>query len=110
MAIAKLKQGDTVIVLTGKDKGKRGKILLIKNEKAKVAGVNMVHKCVRRNPQQDEEGGIKKQEAFIHISNLAYWDDINNQRIYIGVKTLENGKRVRINKHSGELVKERGAK
>jgi len=110
MAIAKLKQGDTVLVLAGKDKGKKGKILLIKDDKVKVSGINIVHKCVRRNPQQDEEGGIKKQEAFIHISNLAYWDDVNNQRLYIGVKKLENGKRVRINKHSGELIEDRGAK
>ena len=110
MAIAKLKQGDTVIVLTGKDKGKQGEIFKIKDHKAKVTGINIVHKCYRKNPQQNEEGGIKKQEAFIDMSNLAYWDVENKQRIFVGVKVLENGKRVRVNKHSGELIEERGSK
>ena len=107
---AKLKKGDTVVVLTGRDKGNFGEILEIKDAKAKVAGITMVSKCYRKNPQQNEEGGIRKQEAFIHISNLAYWNSKDEQKVAVGIKVLEDGKRVRINKKSGELLEERGNK
>ena len=111
MAIAKLRKDDVVVVLTGKDKGKTGAIIAInlKTGKVKVAGINMVHKCVKRKSQEDK-GGIIKQEAFMNISNLAYWDNDKKQKISVGIKILESGEKVRFDKKSGEVIAEiRGA-
>ena len=108
MAIAKLKKDDSVTVLAGKDKGKIGVILKIDVQKGKalVKGINMVHKCQRRKTQEDK-GGIIQQEALISLSNLAFWDAEKNTKVSVGVKTLENGKRVRFNKGSGEIIEDK---
>ena len=104
MATAKLREGDTVVVLTGKDRGKTGELIDIKQNRVKVKGLNLVYKCHRRNPQQDEEGGIRQQEAYLDKSNVAYWDTTNKVKISVGIKTLDDGKRVRVNKRTGEAL------
>lgn len=100
-----IKKGDSVIVLAGEDKGKQGKVLkvLVKEQRALVEGINLVSKSTKpsaKNPQ----GGIVKQEAPIHISNLSLIDPKSGKATRIGVK-VEDGKKVRIAKKSGEEIK-----
>ena len=101
-----IKKNDTVVVLTGEDKGKTGKVLkvVVEKNRALVEGVNMVSKSTKpsaKNPQ----GGIVKQEAPIHISNLSLVDPKSGKATRVGIKVTEDGKKVRIAKKSGEEIK-----
>ena len=101
-----IKKNDTVVVLAGEDKGKTGKVLkvLVEKNRALVEGVNMVSKSTKpsaKNPQ----GGIVKQEAPIHISNLSLVDPKSGKATRVGIKVTEVGKKVRIAKKSGEEIK-----
>ena len=101
-----IKKNDTVVVLAGEDKGKAGKVLkvLVEKNRALVEGVNMVSKSTKpsaKNPQ----GGIVKQEAPIHISNLSLVDPKSGKATRVGIKVTEDGKKVRIAKKSGEEIK-----
>ena len=101
-----IKKNDTVVVLAGEDKGKTGKVLKVVVEKNRALGegVNMVSKSTKpsaKNPQ----GGIVKQEAPIHISNLSLVDPKSGKATRVGIKVTEDGKKVRIAKKSGEEIK-----
>ena len=101
-----IKKNDTVVVLAGEDKGKTGKVLkvLVEKNRALVEGVNMVSMSTKpsaKNPQ----GGIVKQEAPIHISNLSLVDPKSGKATRVGIKVTEDGKKVRIAKKSGEEIK-----
>ena len=101
-----IKKNDTVVVLAGEDKGKTGKVLkvLVEKNRALVEGVNMVSKSTKpsaKNPQ----GGIVKQEAPIHISNLSLVDPKSGKPTRVSIKVAEDGKKVRIAKKSGEEIK-----
>ena len=101
-----IKKNDTVVVLAGQDKGKTGKVLkvLVDENRALVEGVNMVSKSTKpsaKNPQ----GGIVKQEAPIHISNLSLVDPKSGKPTRVGIKVTEDGNKVRIAKKSGEEIK-----
>ena len=101
-----IKKNDTVVVLAGEDKGKTGKVLkvLVEKNRALVEGVNMVSKSTKpsaKNPQ----GGIVKQEAPIHISNLSLVDPKSGKATRVGIKVTEDDKKVRIAKKSGEEIK-----
>jgi len=100
----KLKKGDEVIVLGGKDKGKVGKISLVKTKinKAIVIGINKVKK--HQKPDKDQAGGIIEKEMPIHISNLAYYDKSLKKGIRIGFKLNEKNKKIRINKQNQKEV------
>lgn len=97
----KIKKGDRVIVLTGKDKGKAGNVLrmLPKEERAVVQGVNLARRHQRQSASQ--QGGIISKEMPIHISNIAHVDPKDNKPTRIGVKTLNDGRKVRVAKRSG---------
>tara|TARA_Y100001970_G_C13710126_1_gene591490 strand:- start:260 stop:574 length:315 start_codon:yes stop_codon:yes gene_type:complete len=99
----KLKKGDEVIVLAGKDKGKTGKILkmLPKQTKAIVSEINRVKK--NQKPDNNQPGGIIDKEMPIHISNLSIYDRDQNKGIKVGFKIINN-KKVRINKSSGKEI------
>tara|TARA_E500000178_G_C16998651_1_gene744507 strand:- start:960 stop:1274 length:315 start_codon:yes stop_codon:yes gene_type:complete len=99
----KLKKGDDVIVLTGKDKGKTGKIVKIlpKEMKAIVSEINKVKK--NQKPDNDQPGGIIEKEMPMHISNLSFYDASLKKGIKIGYK-IEKNKKVRINKQSGKVI------
>ena len=106
MAKLHIKKGDTVIVLSGEDKGKTGKVLkvLVEKQPALVEGVNIVTKSSKpsaKNPQ----GGFVKVEAPIHISNLSLIDQKSGKPTRIAIKVTEDGKKVRIAKKSGEEIK-----
>ena len=101
-----LKKNDTVVVLAGEDKGKTGKVLkvLVEKNRALVEGVNMVSKSTKPSAQ-NPQGGIVKQEAPIHISNLSLVDPKSGKATRVGIKVTEDGKKVRIAKKSGEEIK-----
>lgn len=101
-----IKKNDTVVVLAGEDKGKTGKVLKVLVEKnlALVEGVNMVSKSTKPSAQ-NPQGGIVKQEAPIHISNLSLVDPKSGKATRVGIKVTEDGKKVRIAKKSGEEIK-----
>jgi large subunit ribosomal protein L24 len=100
---AKLKKGDKVVVLTGKDKGKEGEILKVLPDagRALVGGINLVTRHVRSSPQA--EGGRVSQEASINLSNLAYLDPKEGGPTRVGFKDVD-GKKVRFAKKSGEII------
>ena len=100
----KLKKGDDVIVLAGKDKGKTGKIIKMvpKQMKAVVSEINKVKK--NQKPDNNQPGGIIEKEMPIHISNLSFYDSQQNKGVKIGYKLIKD-KKVRINKSTGEEIK-----
>ncbi len=101
----KVKKGDDVIVITGKDKGKRGSVMrVLNNGRILVDGINIVKKHIRPNPQAGETGGILEQEAALDISNISLYDAASGKASRVGVKVLEDGKKVRVYKTSGEVV------
>ena len=100
----KLKKDDEVIVIAGRDKGKRGSILsFMKEERVLVSGVNIVKKHKKGDPQTGEQGGIVDQEAPIHISNIALFNEESGEADRVGVR-IEDGKKVRYFKSSGQSV------
>ena len=100
----KIKRDDEVIVLAGKDKGKRGKVRrVLDNNKLIVAGVNMVKKHTRPNPQEGVAGGIVEKEAPIQVSNVAIFNPATGKADRVGFK-VEDGNKVRIFKSSGEAI------
>ncbi len=101
----RIKKGDDVIVIAGKDKGKRGNVLrVLENGRVMVDGINIVKKHVRPNPQAGETGGIVEQEAALDISNISLFDAASGKASRVGIKVLEDGKKVRVYKTSGEMV------
>ena len=100
----KLKKGDEVIVLTGKDKGKTGKIssIIPKINKAVVAGINKVKK--HQKPDNNQAGGIIDKEMPIHISNLAYYDSAIKKGVRIGIKINDKNKKLRFNKQNQKEI------
>src|SRR5882672_9366969 len=107
MSSARIKKGDQVIVLTGRDKGKKGEVFQVmpKEGRALVRGVNVVRKHQRQSAQQ--EGGIVSKEASIHVSNLALEDPRDGKPSRIGFKTLDDGRKVRFAKRSGEVIEDK---
>ncbi|MCH9769863.1 MAG: 50S ribosomal protein L24 [Gammaproteobacteria bacterium] len=100
----KIKIGDMVIALAGKDQGRSGKVIkFVKKDRVLVEGINMVKKHVRGNPQAGTQGGIIEREAGIHISNLALLNPISNKADRVGFKDV-GGKKVRYFKSNGEVV------
>ena len=100
----KIKKGDKVVVLTGRDKGKSGEVLNVRRAELRVVvqGVNMVKRHTR--PRPGEPGGIVEKEAAIHVSNVALIDPKSDKPTKIGFKFLEDGRKVRIARASGETI------
>lgn len=101
----KIKRDDELIVLAGKDKGKRGKIVKVLGDKVIVAGVNMAKHHVKPNPQAGVQGGIVEQEAAIHVSNVAIYNTNTNKADRVGFKFDENGVKTRFYKSTNEVIK-----
>lgn len=101
---AKIKKGDKVVILAGRDKGKTGEVVQVmpKEERALVRGVNLVKRHQRQTASQ--EGGIVTKEAPLHLSNLAYADPKDGKPTRVGFKVLEDGRKVRFAKRSGDLI------
>lgn len=101
----KIKKGDEIIITTGKDKGKRGAVLRISaDDRVLVEGCNMAKKHVKANPNVGETGGIVEKEMPLHISNVALFNPATSKGDRVGIKTLEDGNKVRIFKSNNEVV------
>lgn len=101
----KIKKGDEVIVLAGRDKGKIGEVLqILANDRALVNDVNTVKRHTKPNPNKGQQGGIIEKESSIHLSNLALYNPETKKADRVGVKTLEDGRKVRYYKSNGEVV------
>jgi len=100
----KIKKGDQVVVIAGKDKGKKGAVLSVirENDRVVVAGVNMIKRHQR--PDKTSAGGIISKEASLHISNVALVDPKEGKATRVGYKTLADGKKVRVARRSGETL------
>jgi large subunit ribosomal protein L24 len=100
----KIKKGDKVVVITGRDKGKSGEVLKVLRDEDRliVQGVHMVKRHTR--PSAGQTGGIVEKEAPIHISNVAHLDPKSNKPTRVGYKTLEDGRKVRVARRSGEVL------
>lgn len=102
----KIRKGDEVIVLTGKDKGKRGSVLRVLPDRNRVLveHVNVVKRHTKPNPHQGVAGGIVEKEASIHISNVALYNPVSGKADRVGFRILDDGRKVRVFKSSGEVV------
>jgi large subunit ribosomal protein L24 len=101
----KIRKGDQVIVVTGKDKGKRGTVLRVAgDDRLVVENINRVKRHTKPNPAQNQTGGIIEKEMPIHVSNVALYNAASGKGERVGIKTLEDGRKVRIFKRSGEVV------
>jgi large subunit ribosomal protein L24 len=101
----KIRKGDEVVVITGKDKGKRGTVLVrVDAEHVVVEGVNRAKKHVKPNPMKGVAGGIVDKDMPIHISNVALFNPATKKADRVGIKSLEDGRKVRVFKSNGELV------
>ncbi|UTW05689.1 50S ribosomal protein L24 [uncultured Amphritea sp.] len=101
----KIIRNDEVIVIAGRDKGKRGKVLrVLANDRLVVSGINMVKKHTKPNPMLGKAGGIVEKEAAIAVSNIAIFNSATGKGDRVGFKVLEDGNKVRIFKSNGELI------
>jgi large subunit ribosomal protein L24 len=100
----RIKKGDQVIVIAGKDKGRQGTVLTVSDDSILVEAVNMVKKHAKANPMAGVEGGIIDKEMPMAISNVMLFNPMTNKGDRIGFKTLEDGRKVRYYKSNGEVV------
>jgi large subunit ribosomal protein L24 len=100
----KLRKNDQVVVITGAHKGKKGRVVRILTKEARVVveGVNMVKKHVKRSAQGP--GRIEEKEASLHLSNVALWNSSEKRAVKVGWKILDNGRKVRIDRKSGDVL------
>lgn len=101
---AKIKKGDTVVVISGKDKGNKGEVLKVIPDENRVVvrGVNVVKR--HQKPTQLDPGGLKSYEAPIHVSNVAHVDPRDGKAVRVGFKTDQHGRKTRVAKRSGESI------
>ncbi len=102
----KIKKGDTVEVVAGKDSGKRGRVLVVDRDRERlvIEGVNMIKRHTRPNPQKNVKGGIVEREAAIHVSNVMILSPDSGQRSRIGFRILDDGRKVRVAKVDGAIL------
>jgi large subunit ribosomal protein L24 len=100
----KIKKNDDVIVISGRDKGSRGSVQNVKDDYLLVGGINMVKKHQKPNPVQGLSGGIVEMESPIHVSNVAIYNAATKKGDRVGIKSLEDGRKVRVFKSSGEMI------
>jgi len=101
----KIKKGDNVVVIAGRDKGKRGSVTqIVDDQHVVVAGINQVKKHARPNPMKNQPGGIITKEIPIHVSNVAVYNPVTQKADRIGFRTLNDGRKVRFFKSNGEVL------
>ena len=101
----KLRKGDNVVVIAGRDKGKRGDVArVVDAEHVVVNGINAAKRHTRPNPLKNQPGGIVTKELPIHVSNVAIWNPVTQKADRVGFRTLEDGRKVRFFKSNGELI------
>ena len=105
MTMRKIKKGDNVVVISGRDKGKRGDVTqVVDDDHVVVAGINQVKRHTRPNPMKNQQGGIVTKETPMHVSNVAIWNPITLKADRIGFRTLADGRKVRFYKSNKEVI------
>jgi large subunit ribosomal protein L24 len=102
--VNRIRKGDQVIVIAGKNKGQKGEVLRVLDDKVVVQNVNVVKRHTKPNPQANQPGGIVEREAPLHISNVMLFNPASNKGERVGFKLLEDGRKVRVFRSSGEVV------
>jgi large subunit ribosomal protein L24 len=101
----KIRKGDDVVVVAGRDKGKRGSVIQrLDSDMLLVGGINRVKKHTKPNPMKNQQGGITEKEMPIHLSNVALFNPATQKADRVGIKFLEDGRKVRVFRSNGELV------
>ena len=100
----RIKKGDHVVVTAGKDKGKRGDVVSVAGDKVVVSNVNLVKRHTKPNPQAGQPGGVIEREAPIHVSNVMLFNPATGKGERIGTKVLEDGRKLRVFRSSGEAI------
>ena len=100
----RIRKGDQVLVIAGKNKGQRGDVLRVDGDRVYVSNVNLVKRHTKPNPQANQAGGIVEREASIHLSNVQLFNPATNKGERVGTKTLEDGRKVRVFRSTGEVV------
>jgi len=101
----KIKKGDNVVVIAGRDKGKRGDVAsIVDDTHVIVNGVNTVKRHTKPNPMKNQPGGIVSKEVPIHVSNVAIWNPVTQKPDRIGLKLMEDGRKLRFYKSNGEQI------
>ena len=100
----RIKKGDQVVVIAGKDKGKKGDVVRVAGDKVVVANINMIKRHTKPNPQANQPGGVIEREAPIHVSNVMLFNSATGKGERVGTKVLEDGRKLRVFRSSGEAV------
>ncbi|HEU0152761.1 MULTISPECIES: 50S ribosomal protein L24 [Arenimonas] len=100
----RIRKGDQVIIIAGADKGKKGEVVRVAGDKVIVQNANIIKRHTKPNPQANVAGGIVEREAPIHISNVMLFNQASGKGERIGFKVLENGRKVRVFRSSGEAI------
>ena len=100
----RIKKGDQVVVITGKDKGKQGEVVRVLGDKVVVSNINVVKRHTKPNPQAGQAGGVIEREAPIHASNVMLFNPASGKGERIAFKVLEDGRKLRVFRSSGEAV------
>ncbi|MEO8747509.1 MAG: 50S ribosomal protein L24 [Rhodanobacter sp.] len=100
----RIRKGDHVIVIAGKNKGQRGDVLRVADDRVVVSNVNLVKRHTKPNPQANQPGGIVEREASIHLSNVLLFNPATNKGERVATKTLDDGRKVRVFRSNGEVV------
>jgi large subunit ribosomal protein L24 len=100
----RIRKGDQVIVITGKYKGQKGNVIKVREDRVTVENVNLIKRHTKPNPQANKPGGIIEREASIHASNVMLFNPASGKGERVGYKTLDDGRKVRVFRSSGEVV------
>ncbi len=100
----RIKKGDHVVVTAGKDKGKRGDVVRVSGDKVVVSNINIVKRHTKPNPQENQPGGVVEREAPLDISNVMLFNPASGKGERIGTKVLEDGRKLRVFRSSGEAI------
>jgi large subunit ribosomal protein L24 len=100
----RIRKGDQVIVITGTDKGKKGEVVRVAGDRVVVQNINIIKRHTKPNPQAGQAGGIVEREAPIHISNVMLFNSASGKGERVGFKVLEDGRKVRVFRSSGEAI------
>ena len=100
----RIRKGDQVVVITGKDKGKRGEVVRVAGDKVVVSNINVIKRHTKPNPQIGQPGGVIEREAPIHVSNVMLFNPASGKGERVATKVLENGTRLRVFRSSGEAI------
>ncbi len=100
----RIRKGDQVVVITGKYKGQKGNVLKVREDRVTIENVNLIKRHTKPNPQANQPGGIIEREASIHVSNVMLFNTATSKGERVGFRTLDDGRKVRVFRSSGEVV------